>query len=69
MNSPAAQNAPIIDGNIGPPRTPNRDSRRSWACESVRSTSETLVRTRERRTKRESSLVVGVADISWTAIS
>ncbi len=31
--------------------------------------SETLVRARERRAKRESSLVVGVADISWTAIS
>jgi hypothetical protein len=30
---------------------------------------ETLVHARERRAKRESSLVVGVADISWTAIS
>jgi hypothetical protein len=31
--------------------------------------SETLVRTRERCAKRESSLVVGVANINWTAIS
>jgi hypothetical protein len=31
--------------------------------------SKTLVRVRERHTKRESSLVVGVVDISWTAMS
>jgi hypothetical protein len=31
--------------------------------------SKTLVRAGKRRAKRESSLVVGIADISWTAIS
>jgi hypothetical protein len=31
--------------------------------------SKTLVRMRERRAKRESSLVIGVSNISWTAIS
>ena len=56
--------APIIDGDIGPPRTPKCDSRQSWTHESVHSTSKTLVRAHERRVKRESSLVVGVANIS-----
>ena len=59
--------ARIIDGDIGPPRTPKRNLRRSWTHESVHSTSETQVRAHERRAKRESSLVIGAADISWTA--
>ena len=60
---------PIIGGNIGPPRTPKCYSRQCWALESINSFSDTLVRGRERRTKRESSLVLGAADISWTMIS
>ena len=59
----------IIDGNIGPTRTPKCNWWQSWAPESITFTSDTLVRVRERRNKKESSLVVGIANISQTVLS
>ncbi len=61
----------IINGNVGPTMIPRCDLRWIWVHEFENSmpTSNTLVCARKRCTKREFSLVVGVANISWAVIS
>ena len=58
-----------MDFNIGPTRNPKCGSRRSWACDPINTTGDTLVRTRKCCSKRESSLVVYIADNSWMILS
>ncbi len=60
---------PIIDALKLPQGTPKCDSRQSCAHKPIHSKSDAPVCVRKCHTKKEPSMTVSLADISWMALS
>jgi hypothetical protein len=67
-DKPAYCCMPIIDGKKFFSRTPKCYLRRSWAHDPEDSKNNPLVHACERQADRETSLIVGVGNVSWSMV-